>query len=82
MAKLQSIPGIALAAVSLAVMPFLSGAGRELDSASAVADSKQTLLCTYLSAMSIWGKVKAPSSHYRRSARNPQASGFRWTMSR
>jgi divalent metal cation (Fe/Co/Zn/Cd) transporter len=35
-------------------MPFLSlaqrGAGRELGSASAVADSKQTLLCTYPSA--------------------------------
>jgi len=37
------------------VMPFLSTAqrraGRELGSASAVADSKQTLLCTYLSAV-------------------------------
>ncbi|MER7733942.1 cation transporter [Streptomyces erythrochromogenes] len=49
-----SAPGIALAALSLAVMPFLSAAqrraGRELGSASAVADSRQTLLCTYLSA--------------------------------
>jgi divalent metal cation (Fe/Co/Zn/Cd) transporter len=51
--------GIALAAVSLAVMPLLSyaqrRAGRELGSASAVADSKQTLLCTYLSAVLLVG---------------------------
>ncbi|MER6133864.1 cation transporter [Streptomyces sp. NPDC001815] len=51
----QSVTGIVLAALSLAVMPFLSAAqrraGRELGSASAVADSKQTLLCTYLSAV-------------------------------
>jgi len=53
--------GIALAAVSLAVMPFLSWAerrtGRELGSASAVADSKQTLICTYLSAVLLVGLV-------------------------
>ncbi|MEU7144620.1 cation transporter [Nocardia sp. NPDC046473] len=51
--------GITLAAVSLAVMPVLSyaqrRAGRELGSASAVADSKQTLLCTYLSAVLLVG---------------------------
>ena len=51
--------GIVLAAVSLAVMPLLScaqrRAGRELGSASAVADSKQTLLCTYLSAVLLVG---------------------------
>jgi divalent metal cation (Fe/Co/Zn/Cd) transporter len=51
----HSIPGIALAALALTVMPILSAAqrraGRELGSASAVADSKQTLLCTYLSAV-------------------------------
>lgn len=51
--------GIVLAAVSLAIMPFLSGAerraGRELGSASAVADSKQTLICTYLSAALLAG---------------------------
>jgi divalent metal cation (Fe/Co/Zn/Cd) transporter len=51
--------GIALAAVSLVVMPVLSWAqrraGRELGSASAVADSKQTLLCTYLSAVLLAG---------------------------
>ncbi len=51
--------GIVLAAVSLAVMPVLSWAqrraGRELGSQSAVADSKQTLLCTYLSAVLLVG---------------------------
>ncbi|MDF4254413.1 cation transporter [Streptomyces sp. WMMB303] len=55
----HSIPGIVLAALSLAVMPFLSAAqrrtGRELGSATAVADSKQTLLCTYLSAVVLLG---------------------------
>ncbi|AZQ36271.1 cation transporter [Streptomyces cyaneochromogenes] len=57
----RSLPGIVLAALSLAVMPFLSAAqrraGRELGSASAVADSKQTLLCTYLSAVLLAGLV-------------------------
>jgi divalent metal cation (Fe/Co/Zn/Cd) transporter len=57
----RSLPGIVLAALSLAVMPFLSAAqrraGRELGSASAVADSKQTLLCTYLSAVLLVGLV-------------------------
>lgn len=51
--------GIGLAAASLAIMPVLSAAqrraGRELGSASAVADSKQTLLCTYLSAVLLIG---------------------------
>lgn len=55
----ESTIGIVLAAVSLAVMPFLSyaqrRAGRELGSVSAVADSKQTLLCTYLSAVVLVG---------------------------
>ncbi len=55
----HSTVGIALAAVSLAVMPVLSWAqrraGRELDSRSAVADSRQTLLCTYLSAVLLIG---------------------------
>ncbi|WP_162602758.1 cation transporter [Streptomyces spongiicola] len=57
----HSIPGIVIAALSLAVMPFLSAAqrraGRELGSASAVADSRQTLLCTYLSAVLLVGLV-------------------------
>lgn len=51
--------GIAIAGLSLAVMPFLSWferrTGRELGSASAVADSKQTLICTYLSAALLVG---------------------------
>lgn len=51
--------GIALAAVSLAIMPVLSWferrTGRELGSASAVADSKQTLICSYLSAVLLAG---------------------------
>jgi divalent metal cation (Fe/Co/Zn/Cd) transporter len=55
----QSTVGIALAAVSLAIMPGLSyaqrRAGRELGSRTAVADSKQTLLCTYLSAVLLVG---------------------------
>lgn len=56
-----STAGIVLAAVSLVVMPVLSWAerrtGRELGSGSAVADSKQTLLCTYLSAVLLLGLV-------------------------
>ncbi|HZG98652.1 MAG TPA: cation transporter [Nocardioidaceae bacterium] len=53
--------GIVLVATSVVVMPFLSlaqrRAGRELGSASAVADSRQTLLCTYLSAAVLLGLV-------------------------
>ena len=51
--------GIALASLSLLVMPVLSWAqrrtGRALNSGSVVADSKQTLLCTYLSAVLLVG---------------------------
>nr|AIU93624.1 hypothetical protein LRS1606.190 [Rhodococcus sp. NS1] len=50
---------IALATASLLIMPVLSWAqrraGHELGSVSAVADSKQTLLCTYLSAILLAG---------------------------
>lgn len=57
----HSTAGIVLAAVSLVVMPFLSAAqrrtGRELGSGSVVADSKQTLLCTYLSGVLLVGLV-------------------------
>lgn len=53
--------GIAITALSVVVMPFLSlaerRAGGELGSATAVADSKQTLLCTYLSAAVLAGLV-------------------------
>ena len=55
----HSYVGLVLASLSLAIMPVLSygqrRAGRELGSASAVADSKQTLLCTYLSAVLLVG---------------------------
>jgi divalent metal cation (Fe/Co/Zn/Cd) transporter len=55
----HSPAGIALTALSLVIMPFLSlaerRAGRELGSATAVADSKQTLLCAYLSAAVLIG---------------------------
>lgn len=51
--------GIVLAVLSLLIMPVLSyaqrRAGRELGSASAVADSKQTLLCSYLSGVLLLG---------------------------
>ncbi|MDE8585869.1 cation diffusion facilitator family transporter [Arthrobacter sp. NQ4] len=57
----HSVPGIIIAALSLAIMPILSWAqrraGRELGSRTAVADSKQTLLCTYLSAVLLVGLV-------------------------
>ncbi|WP_405475158.1 cation diffusion facilitator family transporter [Paenarthrobacter ilicis] len=57
----HSMAGIVIAALSLAVMPVLSWAqrraGRELGSRTAVADSKQTLLCTYLSAVLLIGLV-------------------------
>lgn len=57
----HSTPGIIIAALSLAIMPVLSWlqrrAGRELGSRTAVADSKQTLLCTYLSAVLLVGLI-------------------------
>ncbi|MBB3159474.1 divalent metal cation (Fe/Co/Zn/Cd) transporter [Microbacterium proteolyticum] len=57
----HSTVGIVLTALSVVIMPFLSlaerRAGRELGSATAVADSKQTLICTYLSAAVLIGLV-------------------------
>lgn len=54
-----SAVGVALAILSLLVMPFLSRAqrqtGRALGSGSVVSDSKQTMLCTYLSAVLLVG---------------------------
>ncbi|WP_256795933.1 cation diffusion facilitator family transporter [Terrabacter sp. Ter38] len=54
-----SVVGIALAALSLVVMPLLSRwqrrTGRELGSGAVVADGTQTLLCTYLSAVLLVG---------------------------
>ncbi len=53
--------GIGLAVASLMIMPLVSRAqrrtGRALHSASVVADSKQTLLCTYMSAVLLGGLV-------------------------
>ena len=53
--------GIGIASASLVVMPFLSWAqrrtGKALGSNAVVADSKQTLLCTYLSAVLLVGLV-------------------------
>jgi divalent metal cation (Fe/Co/Zn/Cd) transporter len=53
--------GIGLAVASLVVMPWLSWAqrrtGRALGSGTVVADSTQTLLCTYLSAVLLLGLV-------------------------
>lgn len=53
--------GIAIAATSLTFMPWLSWAqrrtGRALHSSAVVADSTQTLLCTYLSAVLLAGLV-------------------------
>lgn len=53
--------GIGVAAVSVVVMPLLVWAkrrtGRELGSATVVADSMQTMLCTWLSAIVLVGLV-------------------------
>ena len=55
----SSTVGIAMAALSLMVMPFLAGAKRALapalGSAAAVADAKQTNLCALLSAILLVG---------------------------
>ncbi|GAA0451750.1 putative conserved integral membrane protein [Actinoplanes capillaceus] len=54
-----SVVGIATAATSVVVMPLLvwtkRRTGRELGSATVVADSTQTMLCTYLSAIVLVG---------------------------
>jgi divalent metal cation (Fe/Co/Zn/Cd) transporter len=55
----HSLPGIALACVSLVVMPLLSRAkrrvGTAMGSAAMHADAKQTEFCTYLSAILLGG---------------------------
>ncbi|NYE19208.1 cation transporter [Microbacterium immunditiarum] len=55
----HSTLGIVITALSVVVMPLLSyaerRAGRELGSKTAVADSMQTLICTYLSAAVLLG---------------------------
>lgn len=51
--------GLVVTGVSLVLMPFLATmqrrAARELNSRSALADSKQTMLCTYMSAIVLVG---------------------------
>ena len=58
-APAQSIPGLALACVSLIVMPILSRAKKrvahELGSAAMNADARQTDFCVYLSAILLVG---------------------------
>lgn len=55
----ESMVGIVLAAVSLAVMPALAilkrRTGRQLVNAALIADSAETLLCSYLSATLLAG---------------------------
>lgn len=55
----ESIPGIAVAIVSLVVMPLLAREKRkvaaQLDSRALFADSLQTSICTYLSAILLAG---------------------------
>lgn len=55
----ESTVGIVLAVVSLVVMPVLARAkrtaARELDSRSLEGDSAQTMLCTYMSAVLLFG---------------------------
>jgi divalent metal cation (Fe/Co/Zn/Cd) transporter len=55
----ESIPGIVLAALSLAIMPLLARYKRRIaariDSTALTADAKQTELCAYLSAILLGG---------------------------
>ena len=57
----HSTVGIALTALSVVIMPVLSyierRTGKELGSATAIADSKQTLICSYLSGAVLVGLV-------------------------
>lgn len=57
----RSIPGIVLACCSLIVMPVLArkkrAVGRNIGSAAMIADSQQTQLCSYLSAILLGGLV-------------------------
>lgn len=57
----ESMAGIILAGISVAIMPALSiferRTGQELGSASAVADSRQTLICSLLSGAVLVGLV-------------------------
>ena len=69
----ESIVGIVLAAVSLIVMPLLVRAKRRvargINSGALMADSKQTELCTYLSAILLGPILSLLSSWYQSSSR-------------
>ncbi len=55
----ESVPGIVLAVLSLTIMPLLAFAknrtGHQMRNQTLIADSKETLLCTYLSAVLLIG---------------------------
>jgi len=55
----SSLVGIIIASLSILIMPFIAfiqrRTGNELGSHSVVADSKQTLLCTYMSVVLLLG---------------------------
>jgi divalent metal cation (Fe/Co/Zn/Cd) transporter len=57
----RSLPGIALAVASLVIMPMLArakrGVARDLGSGAMQADSRQTDICAYLSAILLGGLV-------------------------
>ena len=78
--------GIALGALIVVVMPLLSWAqrrtGRELGSASAVADSNQTLLCTYLSAAVLVGLVLNAALGWWWADPSPPSSSPSWLSGR
>lgn len=77
----ESTVGIVLAALSVVIMSGLSYVqrftGRQLGSASAVADSKQTLLCSYLSGVLLVGLLLNACS----AGRGPTLS-WRWSSRR
>lgn len=64
----ESIFGIAIAALSLVVMPLLARAkrkvARELNSGAMQADSRQTDLCAYLSAILLGGLLLNATLHW------------------
>jgi divalent metal cation (Fe/Co/Zn/Cd) transporter len=57
----ESVPGIILAAVSLTIMPLLAlgknRTGHQMGSQTLIADSKETLLCSYLAIILLVGLV-------------------------
>ncbi|HEX2088537.1 MAG TPA: cation transporter [Actinomycetota bacterium] len=55
----ESVPGIVLAAISLIIMPLLAlgknRTGHQMGNQALIADSKETLLCSYLSVVLLVG---------------------------